>query len=189
MRRIILASKSPRRRELLAQAGYEFDIVPSEKEEVMDGGTKEDIVIHLARVKADDVYGRFKEQNPIVIGADTIVVYEKEIFGKPKDEADAAHMLKILSGKTHEVMTGVSIMSDNKEISFCEITKVTFYEMTEQEIKEYISTGDPLDKAGAYGIQGIFAKYVKEIVGDYYNVVGLPIARIYQKIKNSEIDL
>ncbi|MBQ9608364.1 MAG: septum formation inhibitor Maf [Lachnospiraceae bacterium] len=189
MRRIILASKSPRRRELLAQAGYEFDIIPSDKEEVMEGGTVENIVMNLARIKANDVYHRFKEQNPIVIGADTIVVYEKEIFGKPKDAAEAAQMLSRLSGRTHEVMTGVCIVSSDENIAFYETTKVTFYELTNQEIEDYISTGDPLDKAGAYGIQGVFAKFVKEIVGDYYNVVGLPIARIYQEIKKSGIEL
>ena len=187
MRRIILASKSPRRRELLAQAGYEFDIIPSEKEELMEGGTAENIVTNLARVKANDVYNRFKEKNPIVIGADTIVVYKGEIFGKPKSQDDATRMLKQLSGKTHEVMTGVCIVSSDKKIAFCETTKVTFYELTEQEIETYINTGDPLDKAGAYGIQGVFAKHIKGIVGDYYNVVGLPISRIYQELKKYEV--
>ncbi|MBQ8923814.1 MAG: septum formation inhibitor Maf [Lachnospiraceae bacterium] len=189
MRRIILASKSPRRRELLAQAGYEFDVIPSDKEETMEGGTVENIVMNLAKVKANDVYHRFKEQNPFVIGADTIVVYDGEIFGKPKDEADAVRMLNILSGNTHEVMTGVCMVSSDKSIAFCETTKVTFYELAEQEIEDYIRTGEPFDKAGAYGIQGVFAKYVKEIIGDYYNVVGLPIARVYQEIKKSGLEL
>lgn len=181
---IILASKSPRRRELLEQAGFEFDIAPSDKEEIMEGKTVESMVTNLARVKANDVLQRHKEKNPIVIGADTIVVYEGEIFGKPKDEADAARMLMLLSGKTHEVLTGVCIATPKKEITFCEATKVTFYELSRQEIEDYIRTKDPLDKAGAYGIQGVFAKHVKGIVGDYFNVVGLPIARLYREINN-----
>ena len=189
MRRIILASKSPRRRELLAQAGYEFDVIPSDREETMEGGTVESIVMNLAGIKANHVYSSFCEQDPLVIGADTIVVYEGEIFGKPKNEADAKRMLKILSGRTHKVMTGVCMISSDTKIAFCETTKVTFYELTEQEIEDYICTGEPFDKAGAYGIQGVFDKYVKEIIGDYYNVVGLPIARVYHEIKNSGIEL
>lgn len=178
----ILASKSPRRRELLAQAGYTFAIEPAVGEEVKVGSSTDEIVINLARQKAEKVYHKHEGELVLVIGADTIVVYEGEILGKPADRADAKRMLSMLSGKTHQVFTGVCLIGEQIK-TFYERTDVTFYDLTDDEIEKYVMSGDCDDKAGAYGIQGAFAIHVRRIDGDYNNVVGLPIARLYQEMK------
>ena len=193
-KKIILASASPRRRELLAQIGLEFEVKVSNKEEVYTSTKPQKIVEELALMKAENVASDLQAEgvelkNTIVIGADTIVVRNEEILGKPKDEEHAYEILLSLQGRAHEVYTGVAILSYNnageKEIiNHAVETKVHVHEMSEEEIRAYIATGDPMDKAGAYAIQGLCAKFIKEIKGDYYNVVGMPISRLYQEVKN-----
>lgn len=187
--KIVLASASPRRKELLEQANYSFEIIPSHKSEIITKSIPSEVVMELACQKAEDVFQSISQDSSfIVIGADTVVAYADQILGKPKDSAHATRMLRMLSGKTHQVYTGVSLIyfehktSQIKEHSFYEKTDVTFYDMTDAEIASYVATDDPLDKAGAYGIQGPCAIYIKEINGDYNNVVGLPIARLYHEI-------
>ena len=172
---IILASNSPRRKELLAREGVEFKVIPSSYSEIENFGlTPEKYVEFLAFNKAKAV---FDLHGGVVIGADTVVVLNGKILGKPKDEDDAKFMLKQLSASTHEVITGYSILSKEKTIKGYEITKVTFKNLTDKQIINYVNTGSPLDKAGAYGIQdGDFL--VENIVGDYDNVVGLPVLKI-----------
>ena len=189
---IILASASPRRSELLKQAGFSFTVVPSTIEETRTKTVPGQLAEDLAFQKANDVYetvkGNYTDQDFMVIGADTIVYYDGEVLGKPADEQEAFDMLKLLSDRTHQVYTGLAIIlkkDSEKQIHLLhERTDVTFYPISDEELKDYIATGDPLDKAGAYGIQGAFAVHVKEIKGDYNNVVGLPIARLYQTIKD-----
>lgn len=205
MGQIILASASPRRKELLEQIGLQFDICPAKGEEIITKTIPHEVVQELASQKAKEVASMVKlyedtheelmtPQDIMVIGADTIVAYENEILGKPKDEEDAFRMLSMLSGNTHSVYTGVSIVllaASGKvgEITFYEKTDVRMREMNEAEIRRYIGTGEPMDKAGAYGIQGKCAIYIDKIDGDYNNVVGLPIAAIYRELKNLGIDI
>lgn len=183
----ILASASPRRRELLTQAGIEYTVIPSEVEERITKAIPSDVVIELARLKAEDVFNKHGNEDCTVIGADTVVVYRNEILGKPSDEDEACDMLSMLSDRTHQVYTGVALVSvkqGKKEVrTFYECTDVTFYPISREEIAAYAATGDPLDKAGSYGIQGPFAVHIRGIEGDYNNVVGLPIARLYQELK------
>lgn len=187
MIRTILASASPRRKELLEQIGIQFDIVPSKCEEIITCEEPEDIVKELALQKASDVADQLHGEDVLVIGADTIVVCDKEILGKPKNEADAHRMLHKLMGRTHEVYTGVALISrrggSEQMIVFAERTEVDVMNMKTDELKYYVESGEPLDKAGAYGIQGKFAKFISGIRGDYYNVVGLPVARLYHEMK------
>jgi len=184
--KIILASKSPRRKELLSQVGYTYECVVSEKEENTDAVQPSDVVKELSQQKAEDVCAKM-EEDCLVIGADTIVAKDSEIFGKPKDTEDAKRMLSALQGREHSVWTGVTLIylrdGKKKKKVFAEETKVHMYSMSEQEIEEYIRTKEPEDKAGAYAIQGYAAKFIKKIDGDYNNVVGLPVARIYQELK------
>lgn len=182
--KVILASKSPRRCELMQQAGFVFDIEPSDKEEIITSILPKDIVEELSRQKALDVYKKHDNKDILVIGADTIVSVDNKILGKPKTKQEAYEMLKTLSGRTHEVYTGVCFATNKKIHTFNECTKVTFYEMTDNDIWSYVNTNDPMDKAGAYGIQGKCAIYIKEINGDYNNVVGLPISRLYHELKS-----
>ncbi|MBR3588351.1 MAG: septum formation inhibitor Maf [Clostridia bacterium] len=173
--KIILASASPRRKELLTLAGIEYEVVVSQCEEILpDGITPDKAVEELARQKAEDVFSR----NPdcMIIAADTVVALGNTILGKPKDEDDAFNMLSSLSGRRHTVFTGVCIKTKEKTDIFHVATDVEFYELSEKEINDYIATGEPMDKAGAYGIQGKGFVLVKGIHGDYYNVVGLPLA-------------
>ena len=172
---IILASNSPRRKELLAREGVEFRVIPSNYNEIENFGlTPEKYVEFLAFNKAKSV---FDQHGGIVIGADTVVVLNGKILGKPTDEKDARLMLKALSASTHEVITGYSILSKERVIKGHDITKVTFKPLSDKQIIDYVNTGSPLDKAGAYGIQdGDFL--VESIVGDYDNVVGLPVLKI-----------
>ena len=184
--RFILASASPRRKELLEQIGVKFDILPATGEEVITKELPGEVVMELAKEVA-----KTAGADALVLGADTVVAYEGKILGKPKDEADALRMLTILSGKEHEVYTGVALI-DNRDQSmenFFERTKVTMYPVSEEEIRDYIAGGEPMDKAGAYAIQGLGAKFIQKIEGDYNNVVGLPIGRIYQEIKRKSIEI
>lgn len=179
----ILASASPRRKELLARTGLHFTVIPSNVPETITESVPSDIVMELARQKAMDVWKNHADMPDVVIGADTIVVYKDEILGKPADESEALDMLSMLADRTHQVYTGVSIIQGTSIHTFYECTHVTLYPIDRQDLLRYIATGDPLDKAGAYGIQGDFSIHVKSIQGDYNNVVGLPIARLYQELK------
>lgn len=184
---IILASQSPRRKELLAKLEYEFEIIPSDIEEIISSTEPDMVVMELARQKALDVYDKCMystNEGSIVIGADTIVCLDGEILGKPQTKEDAFYMIESLQGRTHDVYTGVSIVWDGGIRTFNECTKVTFYAMSEDEIRNYLAKNDCMDKAGAYGIQGEAAIYIEKIAGDYNNVVGLPIARLYHELKD-----
>lgn len=179
--KIILASNSPRRKELLGLTKYDFTIKTKEVEEKLDKTlpvTKQ--IENIAYSKAKEVA---KEHNDsLVIGADTVVVVNNQILGKPKDKDDARRMMELLQNNTHQVITGVALCyNDNVEL-FHEITDVEFYPMSKEEIEDYINLDDIYDKAGAYAIQGDAALYIKKINGDYYNVMGLPIAKLYKKI-------
>lgn len=199
-KKIILGSASPRRRELLAQIGAEFEIRVSEKEEIYHSEKPEEIVCELALMKAENVASELSEAEragDVVLGADTVVVLDGKILGKPSDEEEAARMLSALQGRSHEVYTGVAVLEYaesgegavpggwklEKKENYAVETRVYVNPMTEQEIREYIATGDLMDKAGAYGIQGRFAAYIDRIEGDYYNVVGLPVSRVYRTLK------
>lgn len=183
----ILASASPRRKELLTQAGLSFEAIPSHISETTTMLKPHAIVKELSFQKAWDIYQTANPAGRTVIGADTVVAYRGEILGKPADEEEALSMLCLLSGRTHQVYTGVTLIlkqgAEPSIRSFYEKTDVTFYPISRQELISYINTKDPLDKAGAYGIQGSFAIHVKQIHGDYNNVVGLPIGRLYQELK------
>ncbi len=191
--RVVLASGSPRRKELLEQIGVSFEIRTSKAEEVITGNDPKETVKELSREKAEDVAGEI--QGPaLILGADTVVAHDGKILGKPKEKEDAFRMISGLAGDEHFVYTGVCILikEENgsvRRISFAEETKVVVYGMSEEEIRDYVESGEPMDKAGAYAIQGKFAPYVKEIVGDYYNIVGLPIAGIFQRLKEEGISL
>lgn len=205
MSRIILASQSPRRKELLEQIGLEFEICPAKGEEIITKTIPEEVVMELSKQKAEEVAAMVSSyaemhrdittpSDILVIGADTVVAYDGKILGKPTDEADAKRMLTMLSGNTHSVFTGVALVLIDKngrtgELVFYEKTNVTMHEMSEAEIERYIATGEPMDKAGSYGIQGKCAIYIEKIDGDYNNVVGLPITRIYQELKKIGIDI
>ena len=188
MERIILASASPRRRELMTMAGLTFDVVVSDCEENIAYEGPEDMVRQLSFLKAKDVAEKIQktEHTPhLVIGADTIVYFQDQILGKPKNADDAFRMLKSMSGNIHTVYTGVTVIDtgSGRSETFFEETKVDFYDVTDEEIREYIATGDPLDKAGSYGVQGRGCFLVKWIEGDYFTVVGLPIAHLMQVMK------
>ena len=187
--RYILASKSPRRQELLARTGLEFEVIPSDMDEIITKEIPSDVVMELAEQKAKSVYDSLDNPSDVtVIGSDTIVVYKDEILGKPIDKQDAYDMLSMLADRTHQVYTGVSLIINKNgnltEKTFFEKTDVTFYPVYKEDLRRYVESGDPLDKAGSYGIQGDFSIHIKEIHGDYNNVVGLPIGRLYQELKN-----
>lgn len=198
--KLILASNSPRRKELLKHAGYEFEVLASNMDEQTSETKPELVVEDLSLQKATNVFNSimkvvnlsldaYEGLSLMIIGADTIVSKNNEIMGKPKDHNAAFSMLKSLQGDTHQVYTGVSIIlydfetKEKKIHSFHDCTNVEFYPMTDSEINSYISTGDCYDKAGSYGIQGSFAIHVKGIHGDYNNVVGLPIAKLYHELE------
>lgn len=183
MKNILLASGSPRRKELVSLLPWPFKVCVKEVEEKIDLREPAwENVKNLALQKAQAVAQEHPDK--WVIGADTVVCYENHILGKPKDEKDAYEMLKMLSGKTHKVYTGVAIVHQGKGCAktFYEETKVAMQELTDKEINEYISTKEPLDKAGAYGIQGFGARYIVGIEGDYFNVVGLPVHAVYTQL-------
>lgn len=182
MSEIILASASPRRQELLKDIVSDFKVVVSTADEVVPNGMKtEDIPEHLALIKASDVLSAYPDA--VVIGSDTIVVIDDRVLGKPKDEQDSFLMLKALSGRKHFVMTGCSIVSAKKKVSFTVKTEVEFFELTDDEINSYIKTNDSFDKAGAYGIQSQGKTLVKAIYGDYYSVVGLPVGQLKRELE------
>ncbi len=186
--KVILASASPRRKELLGQIGLDFEICVSDVEEIVTQKEPTKVVEELSSQKAMAVFLQTSD-DVLVIGADTVVALEGEILGKPADEQDACRMLRNLQGKSHYVYTGVTLCfrKNGEEWSktFSEGTQVMFYPMSEEEIQTYVETKEPMDKAGAYGIQGLGARFVKEISGDYNNVVGLPIARLYQELRGN----
>lgn len=183
---LVLASQSPRRRELLYQIGIDdFKIIPSQKEEKKDPSlTPKDLVMHLSRQKAEEVAGKCSRDD-IIIAADTVVSLKGQILGKPKDREDGARMLSLLSGNKHEVFSGVAVKKGDLILNEYEETAVYFREMTEEEISWYLSTGEPMDKAGAYGIQGIGIRFISRIEGDYSNVVGLPICRLLSMLEKA----
>ena len=183
--KLILASASPRRKELLAKTGLSFDIIPAKGEETITKTIPSEVVMELSQQKAMEIAEK-QTEDCIIIGADTIVAKGDVIMGKPKDEADAFRMLESISDDCHQVYTGVTIIRTGEQaqtITFAEKTDVYLYPISEADIRTYIESGDPMDKAGAYGIQGDFAVHVKGIEGDYYNVVGLPIGRVFQELK------
>ena len=183
--KIILASASPRRKELLTRADIKFDIcLKSVDETVPAGMDPASGAEHTAAVKAMAV--SFINTDAIVIGADTVVVLDNEVLGKPKDKEDAVNMLKKLSGREHEVITGVCLACGEKYETFHCVSQVRFYPLTDEEIRHYVASGEPLDKAGAYGIQGKGMMFVESIEGDFYNIVGLPVALVVRRIKELE---
>ena len=182
MRKVILASSSPRRQELLALADIKFNLcIKSIDETIPEGMSPEEAAETTAMKKATAVAEISDEA--IVIGADTIVVLDGEILGKPKDREDAFRMLRALSGRTHQVITGVCLTIGKQNRIFHVVSTVKFYDLTDEQIKRYVTTGEPMDKAGAYGIQGKGCLLVEKIDGDYFNIVGLPIARVAREIK------
>ena len=190
MVRFVLASGSPRRRELLEQVGLTFEISSAHGEEVITKTLPAEIVEELSRQKADEVADRYaqtyKNDTCVIIGADTIVAFGNEIMGKPHDNADAVRMLTQLAGNTHQVYTGVTLVifenGGRRTLTFYEKTDVEMYPMTAGQVQAYVATGEPSDKAGAYAIQGRCAAYIKGINGEYNNVVGLPVARLMQEL-------
>ncbi len=186
---LILASASPRRRELLSRMGLAFEVCPACGDETLVPGlTAIEQVKRLSRLKAEAVSTQY-ESNDVILSADTIVVLNDRILGKPKDEADVARMLRELSGRSHFVLTGVTVCHGGRCITHCETTEVYFRPMAEKEISAYIATGECMDKAGAYGIQGYAAVFVEKLVGDYYNVMGLPVCRVALMLRDAGIPI
>ncbi len=199
MHTLILASASPRRKDLLEQIGIHPVICPSTEEEQIQEKSPEKTAAGLAKAKCISVTKRYSETDRLMpdlffLGADTIVVHDGVILGKPKDPQEAEHMLSCLQGATHSVITGVAVLRagisgilsfDNPEAfqNYAVRTEVTVAPMDHEEIRNYVATNDPLDKAGAYGIQGLFARYISRIQGEYANVVGLPVAEVYHTLK------
>ncbi|HTC49100.1 MAG TPA: Maf family protein [Candidatus Aquilonibacter sp.] len=181
---IVLASASPRRQELLRNAGIPFTVQPANIDETpLAGELPQACAERLAREKALAVFQTHSQD--YVLGADTIVVIDGCILGKPHDKEDAARMLRLLAGRTHGVTTGVCLVSAKHEQVASESTLVTMYEISDDEIQAYVSTGDPMDKAGAYGIQGVASRWIPRIEGDYSNVVGLPVGRVYSMLRQA----
>ena len=195
MEKIVLASGSPRRKELLARTGVVFSVVVSNGEEKTNLTDPAETVEKLSQDKAISVADRLENESEpcLIIGADTVVAFEGKILGKPSDEEDALDTLLKLQGKSHQVYTGVTLLVKEQGIwkpyTFSERTDVEFYPVSREELLEYIKTGEPMDKAGSYGIQGKFGIYVKGIHGDYNNVVGLPVGRLVYELKNLKIKL
>lgn len=182
MSNIILASQSPRRRELIRNITEAYEVAAALVEEILpEGISAEQAPVYLARLKASAV--AVTRPGCVVIGADTVVVLDGELLGKPRDAADAIRMLRMLSGRTHTVITGCCIVRDGIERSFFECTKVRFYPLSDREIEDYVACGEPMDKAGAYGIQGRGCLFVEGIEGDYFNVMGLPVARLNRELR------
>lgn len=182
---MILASASPRRKQILEEAGYSIEIAPQDVDETpLSGETPPELVERLARMKADAARAAAPSADETIVAADTIVWNEAgAVLGKPRDAADARRMLEELSGRTHFVSTGVALVKGEATRSFVETTEVEFFELSESEIEDYVASGEPADKAGAYGIQGLGRMLVKGIRGDYYNVVGLPVARLVRELR------
>mgnify|MGYP000006415802 FL=1 len=183
MSKIILASASPRRKELMELAGYDFEVICADIVEVVpEEAMPQEVVMSLALQKAQAVAAEHKEA--VVIGSDTVVALDGKILGKPHSEQEACEMLRSLSGRTHKVFTGVAIVCGGKVKNFFDETDVEFYSLGDNEIKKYVATGEPTDKAGAYGIQGKGSVLVKRINGDFFSVMGLPIAKLYREMSD-----
>ena len=182
--KIILASGSPRRRELLHQVGLTPEIVPSQADETITSTEPDQVVMELSARKAKEVAAGYQGQDAVIIGADTVVAADGRILGKPRTREEAAAMLKLLQGRHHQVYTGVTMIFAGlgEQCTFAERTDVQVFPMTRQQIENYVATGEPMDKAGAYGIQGRFAAYIQGISGDYNNGVGLPVGRVCQEM-------
>ena len=183
---LVLASASPRRQELLRNAGIEFEVQPAHiLEDPLPREAAKDCAERLARQKALAVAQ--KRPKDIVLGADTVVVVDGQLLGKPSDAADAVRMLRLLSGREHQVITGVCLVVDGKPSVASETTIVTVSELTDQDIAEYVATGEPMDKAGGYAIQGIASRWIPRIEGDYSNVVGLPVALLWRMLREVKV--
>ena len=190
-RKLILASASPRRKEILEMMGLDFSVCPAVGEEILTTSDPEEAVLSLALQKARETAEKQKEPS-LVIGADTVVAYKGQILGKPEDEKDAVRMLRELSGESHMVYTGVAVVdmvSGRIAAHFAEGTKVSMYPMDEAWIQSYAASGEPMDKAGAYAIQGGAMPWIRGIEGEYLNVVGFPAARFYQEMRKAGVDL
>lgn len=186
MGKLILASKSPRRQEILTKMGISFDVCPSECEEIKDESLSlNDMILKLARDKAQDVYN--KNPNDVIIGSDTLVVLEGKTMGKPKDEEEAFKMLKSLSGREHQVKTAVYLLGKNIDFGRVSTTNVKFVKLSDDEIINYIKTGEPMDKAGAYAIQERGCVFVEKIEGDFFSVMGLPASCLYSLLKECDM--
>ena len=192
--RYILASGSPRRKELLSKVIPEFEIIPAVSEEDTLEKEPSKMVEELSFQKASEIFHKIltdSDEALVVIGADTVVSYNHRVLGKPEGPQEAFEMVKMLQGQSHSVFTGVTIFyivnSDPRHVTFSECTSVHVCEMSDREIQDYVDSKEPLDKAGAYGIQGLFGKFITGIDGDYYNVVGLPVARLYRELKNHSL--
>ena len=191
---LILASASPRRAEILRNAGFDFEVVPVHADESLrPGEAATDYVRRLAEEKARIVARQLAKDaagdSTFIIAADTVVVIDNEILGKPSSAANARDMLHRLSGKTHEVYTGLSVLRGNASRTVVEMTRVTFVTLSKQEIEDYIATGEPFDKAGAYAIQGQGGNFISRIEGCYFNVMGLPLARLYAILRELQEDV
>ena len=187
MKRFIVASASPRRRELLENIGFRFEIIPSDADESCEEKlSPEELVKELAKRKAESVFR--KNTDSVVLGCDTVVEYGGTVLGKPSDRKEAAKMLRLLSGKVHNVHTGVYIVDKEKTVSFINTVRVEFYELSDELIESYVSTGESDDKAGAYGIQGLGSVLVKRISGDYFSVVGLPLSQTARALTEFSVD-
>lgn len=191
MGKIILASASPRRKELLQKVGIEPEILPSRIEEVITNIQPDLAVMELSAQKAEDIAAggvAGRDGGAVIIGADTVVAVDGKILGKPVSRQNAIEMIEMLQGREHQVYTGVTLVfcKTGERVTFAEKTDVWIYPMSRQQIKAYVDTGEPMDKAGAYGIQGCFAAFIRGICGDYNNVVGLPIGRVYQELSRRE---
>jgi septum formation protein len=181
---LVLASRSPRRREILQQAGIPFVVRPMEVDETpLAGEAARDYVVRIAREKASAADAGLTVGGQIVLGADTTVVIHGEMLGKPLDAADARRMLHMLSGRHHEVLTGICLRSASRVIEDCAETSVWFAPLSPQEIEDYAASGEPMDKAGAYAIQGLASKFIRRIAGCYFNVMGLPVAMVYRHLR------
>ena len=186
MAEIILASASPRRKELLETAGLSFTVKVADVEEIIEENMSADAVVRsLALQKAAAVAK--DNADAVVIGADTVVVLDGEILGKPKSKENAVELLMKLSGRSHTVYTGVAMIQGEKIKNFSEATEVEFYPLSEEEIEAYVATGEPMDKAGAYGIQGRGCVLIRKINGDYFNVVGLPVSAVYRELRDFNV--
>jgi septum formation protein len=188
MKKIILASKSPRRKQILEQVGLKFTVEVSDFDETqIKFKTPQGMVKKLSLEKAKIIAA--KNLNAVIIGADTTVIYKNEIIGKPTSKQDAVRILKLLSGKVHEVVTGFTIISDKKSITRAVTSKVKFKQLSETEIKAYVATGEPMDKAGGYGIQDKGGVFIENIQGDYFNIVGLPIFAVSEVLKEFGVEV
>jgi septum formation protein len=183
---LVLASASPRRQELLRNAGITFDVQPADiPEDALPGEAAKECAERLAREKALSVAGQRPQD--CVLGADTVVVIDGQILGKPSDAADAARMLRLLSGREHQVITGVCLVAGGQRSVASETTSVTMSEISEKEVTDYVASGEPMDKAGAYAIQGIASRWIPRIEGDYSNVVGLPVALVCRMLRQAGV--